>query len=192
MPLTATSLVRWSLAAIGVSGAGLGGTYVYKTYFRPHPQRNEKVVQLAAIALSAEVVDKSIHDPEVVAQLCTFGLQVLTHPVVVAHLKEFFKHELTDDTPSRAALRTFVVRDVIQDAWVKDELIGVVENLVDSVKENPDLFPDRILGWLGASALEGLQQPEFRESARRNALAAAWIALLGPPPLDLVFEAPFR
>ncbi|KAG5472514.1 hypothetical protein LSCM1_03915 [Leishmania martiniquensis] len=191
MPITANSLVRWSLAAVGVSGAGLGGTYVYNTYLHPHPVRNDKIVQLAAIALSSEVVDKSLHDPEVLSQLRTFGLQVLTHPVVVAHLKAFFLRELTDDTPTRAALRTFVVRDVIQDAWVKEELVGVVEGLVDSIKDNPDLFPDRILAWLGESALGGLQADDFRRAVRRSSKAAGWIAFIGPPPFGAVFEAPF-
>ncbi|AYU81095.1 hypothetical protein, conserved [Leishmania donovani] len=191
MPISANSLVRWSLAAVGVSGAALGGTYVYKTYFHQHPARNEKIVQLAAIALSGEVVDKSLHDPEVLSQLSTFGLQVLTHPVVLAHLKKFFIHELTDDTPTRAALRTFVVRDVIQDAWVEEELIGVAEDLVDSVKDNPDLFPDRILAQIGASALEGLQTEEFWWAVRRSSKAAGWIAFISPPPHDMTFEAPF-
>ncbi|KAK7195458.1 hypothetical protein NESM_000473000 [Novymonas esmeraldas] len=191
MSLLANSLVRWSLAAIGISGAGLGGTYVYTTYYRPHPARNEKLVQLAAIALSGMVVDKSLHDPEVVSQLCTFGLQVLTHPVVVAHLKSFFVHELTDDTPTRAALRTFVVRDLIQDAWVTEELLGVVENLVESVKGNPDIFPDPVLGWLGATALAAMQRDEFWRSVRQNSARAGWIAVLGPPPFDMIFEKPF-
>ncbi|KAG5496747.1 hypothetical protein JIQ42_03580 [Leishmania sp. Namibia] len=191
MRITANSLVRWSLAAVGVSGAGLGGAYVYKTYFRQHPARNDKIVQLAAIALSSEVVDKSLHDPEVLSQLRTFGLQVLTQPVVVAHLKKFFIHELTDDTPTRAALRTFVVRDVIQDAWVREELVGVAEDLVDSVTDNPDLFPDRILAWLGESALKGVQADEFWRAVRGNSKAAGWIAFIGPPSLDMAFEAPF-
>ncbi|KAG5498794.1 hypothetical protein JKF63_03083 [Porcisia hertigi] len=191
MPISANSLVRWSLAAVGICGAGLGGNYVHKTYLRQHPARNEKLVQLAAIALSGEVVDKSLHDSEVLSQLRRFGLQILTHPVAVDHLKEFFKHELTDDTPTRAALRTFIVRDVIQDAWVKEELIGVAENLVDSVKDNPDLFPNRILARIGASALEGIQTDEFWWAVRQISKAACWIAFIGPPPFDVVFEAPF-
>ncbi|GET90900.1 hypothetical protein, conserved [Leishmania tarentolae] len=191
MSISATSLVRWSLAAVGISGAGLGGTYMYKTYLHQQPARNEKIVQLAAIALSGEVVDKSLHDPEVLSQLRTFGLQVLTHPVVVAHLKKFFIDELTDDTPTRAALRTFVVRDVIRDAWVKEELIGVAEGLVDSIKDNPDLFPDNILAKIGASALEGLQTDEFWCAVHRNSRVACWIAFIGPPPHDIIFEASF-
>ncbi|CAM40440.1 conserved hypothetical protein [Leishmania braziliensis MHOM/BR/75/M2904] len=191
MLISANSLVRWSLAAVGISGAGLSGAYVYNTHFHQHPVRNDKIVQLAAIALSGEVVDKSLHDPEVLSQLRAFGLQVLTHPTVVAHLKKFFIHELTDDTPTRAALRSFVVREIIQDSWVKEELIGVAEDLVDSVKDNPDLFPDRILTWLGVGALEGLRTEEFWWALRQHTKTAGWIAFIGPPPFDMVFEAQF-
>lgn len=191
MLLSANSLVRCALVAIGISGAGLGGRYVYDTYLQPPPARNEKLVQLAAIALSGEVVDKSLRDAEVKAQLRVFGLQLLTHPVVVAHLKKFFIHELTQDTPTRAALRTFVVHDLIQDPWVKEELLGVVENLVDSVKGNPDLFPSRVLRCLGDCALAGLRRDEFWAAVRANGKQAAWIALIGPPPFDMPFDPPF-
>lgn len=191
MKFSASSFVRFGLVAIGISGAGLGGRYVYHTYLQSHPARNEKLVQLAAIALSGEVVSKSLNDPEVQAQLRVFGLQLLTHPVVVAHLKKFFVHELTDDTPTRVALRTFVVRDVIQDAWVKEELLGVVENLVDSVKENPDLYPSRVLGWLGECAVDGMRRDEFWAAVRANSKQAGWIAFIGPPPADTTFDQPF-
>lgn len=191
MLISANSLVRCGLAVIGISGAGLGGRYVYDSYLQRHPARNEKLVQLAALALSGEVVSKSLNDAEVQAQLRVLGLQLLTHPEVVTHLKKFFIHELTDDTPTRAALRTFAVRDIIQDAWVKEELLGVVGNLVDSVKENPDLYPSRVLGWLGDCALDGLRRDKFWAAVRANGKKASWIAFIGPPPLDTPFDPPF-
>lgn len=191
MRVSANALVRWGLVAIGISGAALGGRYVYDLYRQQHPARNERLVQLAAIALSGEVVSKSLSDAEVQAQLQGFGLQLLTHPTVVAHLKKFFVRELTEDTPTRAALRTFVVRDLIQDAWVKEELLGVVENLVDSVEENPTIYPTRVLDYLGDCALAGMRREEFWAAVRANGKRAGWIAFMGPPPEDIVFDQPF-
>ncbi|KPA83382.1 hypothetical protein ABB37_03026 [Leptomonas pyrrhocoris] len=191
MHISANSLVRFGLVAIGISGAGLGGRYVYNVYEQRHPARNDRLLQLAAIALSGEVISKALNDAEVQEQLRVFGLQLLTHPVVVAELKKFFIRELTTDTPTRAALRAFVVRDIIKDEWVKEELIGVAENLVDSVKDNPDLYPSRVLSWLGGCALEGMRRDEFKAAVRASGKKALWIAFIGPPPPDTPFDPPF-
>ncbi|KPI85080.1 hypothetical protein ABL78_5846 [Leptomonas seymouri] len=191
MRISANALVRYGLVAIGISGAGVGGQYIYNIYKQSPPVQDEKLIQLAAIALSGEVVSKSLNDADVQAQLRVFGLQLLTHRVVVTSLKKFFIQELTHDTPTRASLRTFVVRDLIQDPWVKEELLDVVANLVDSVKGNSDLYPSRVLSWLGDCALEGMRRDEFGAAVRANGKKASWVAFVGPPPFDAHFDLPF-
>lgn len=183
----ANTLIRLGLVAIGCTGAVAGARYAYHTYVIDPPQKNEGLVQIAALALSSSVVSGTLNDTAIQRELASFGLRMLTDRTTVAELKTFFVHEFSDNTPTRANLKTFVVDDVILDGWVKDELLEVIAQVVQGLGDDPEVFPGGVLDWLGECALDGLRTNRFLGYLKRHLLAAAWDAFMGPPALDTLF-----
>lgn len=177
----AAAPVRYGLAAMGLCGAAASASYVYDNYIKEKPPRDEDLVRFAAIALSGVMVERTLHDAEVLQDLATFGLKALAHPTTVAALKKLYL-ELIDDRETLDPLHKFVVRQVIQDPWVFEELMDTVYTIKDVLLDDDAVYPSGVLSWLGDGSWEGLQDPSFQEKLRSVLVSAAFEAALGPPP----------
>ncbi|CAD2217972.1 hypothetical protein AGDE_05039 [Angomonas deanei] len=187
-----TNVVRGGLVLVGCTGAVYSGMYVYKHVLCPAEPKNEALIQLAALTLSSQVVDSTLHSDEFLKGITDFGLKVLTDRRTVEELKTFFRDELTEDTLTRRALKDFFVEDVLKDSWVKEELIGIVGEVTDDVKSDDALFTDLLLKtWLLGAVKDSATTPELKSSAYRFLYATLWYVFIGPPDKAIRFDNPF-
>ncbi|EPY26836.1 hypothetical protein STCU_06054 [Strigomonas culicis] len=185
--ITAAHCVRAGIVVVGVTGAYEAATYIHQNWTPSSSAREEGLVHIAALALSAEVVHKALHDEEVLQSLTIFGLKLLKEPTTVRELKRFGVELFTKDPATLAALKTFFVNDVIKDPWVKEELIDIVKELTVSARKDPAIYPDGVLQWLKVAALRALRGPAFSESLQRGLQSSGWVAFIGPPRKDIGF-----
>ncbi|CCW61555.1 unnamed protein product [Phytomonas sp. EM1] len=178
-----TSFIRFGLIAVGVTGAVTGINYIYGIYFSDARDKNNDLVHLAAISLSSEVVNRTLSDSDFRRTLSQFGIKLLQHKDTLRALKTFAITEFTQDTPTRAALRSFAVNDIIRDPWVKEELIDLVKDTATDIKEDPEIFRNRFLSCLRECSVDSIYSPPLKRKIIDKITGAAWEALMGPPSI---------
>lgn len=172
------SLARLGYISAGVCGVLLGCGYMYNVRYTAQ-LRDERLLHLAALALSGEVVKNTLNNSNVQRELGILGLNVLKDPEMGATLKRFFIRELTTDTKTREYLKKFVLQDVIRDTWVRDELTDVAKEVASSVKNDKDVYPKAVLSWLSDGVKVSVQQEEAQQMLQNSLKAALWESLSG-------------
>ncbi|KAH9580120.1 hypothetical protein LSM04_008578 [Trypanosoma melophagium] len=175
-------LLRTTIAAVGLCGAG---SILYSRCManKPPPEHNKELLHLAAVALSSEVVDTVIfRDEESLKLLRGFVKKVFLHPDVVQDIKAYVNTEFTTNKDTVAALRKFVVEDIICDTWVADELISMAKETGKEIVRDPTIYPGLSLKLLADAAKEGLQTSTFKDAVKSAVKNSIWQAFLGPPP----------
>ncbi|RNF25154.1 uncharacterized protein Tco025E_02302 [Trypanosoma conorhini] len=174
--------LRTSVAAVGLCGAG-AIVYNRPWVHRPSPERNKELIRLSAVALSSEVVNTVLfRDEESLKLLRRFVKDVALHPDTVGVLKSHFKAEFTTNKETVATLRKFVVKEIICDQWVADELISMSKETGKEIIEDPTIYPELSLRLLASAAREGLQSRPFRQALRGALRSAFWSAFLVSRP----------
>ncbi|ESL08524.1 hypothetical protein TRSC58_03772 [Trypanosoma rangeli SC58] len=174
--------LRTSVAAVGLCGAG---AILYNRLWahRPSPERNKELFRLSAVALSSEVVNTVLfRDKESLKLLRRFVKDVSLHPDTVGALKSHFRAEFTANKETVAALRKFVVKEIICDMWVADELISMSKEAGKEIIEDPTIYPDLSLRLLAAAAQEGSRTRPFKDALRGALMSAFYLAFLGSQP----------
>ncbi|CCW68143.1 unnamed protein product [Phytomonas sp. Hart1] len=178
-----TSFIRFGFMVIGVTGAASGIRYIHKIYFSDARDKNKHLVYLAAIALSSEVVKRTLSDSDFRRTSSQFGMKLLLHKDTLEALKAFAITEFTHDTSTRGSLRSFVINDIIRDPWVKEELIDLVKDVATDVKEDPEISRNRFLSCLRECTIASLHSPSLESDLKMKLTRASWEALIGPPPI---------
>ncbi|ORC90772.1 uncharacterized protein TM35_000071960 [Trypanosoma theileri] len=178
-------LLRTTIAVVGLCGAG---SILYNRCLanKPPPEHNKELIHLAAVALSSEVVDTVIfRNEESLKLLRGFVKKVFLHPDVVHEIKTHVVSEFTTNKETVAALRKFIVEDIIRDTWVADELISMAKETGKEIVHDRTIYPDLSLKLLADATQEGLRTSTFKEALKSAVKGSLWQAFLGPPPPHL-------
>lgn len=128
-------------------------------------------------ALSKELilgVLKTEHSLRLVSELL---LRACKHPEFKKELSSFLKEVFVTDPRGSAALKKFVVDDVIMDPWVKDKLLIMVKDLGADILNDNKIWPDELLMvLLKDSALDALTSDTFNEELWEAVAKSLWNA----------------
>ncbi|KAG8348529.1 hypothetical protein TRVL_00618 [Trypanosoma vivax] len=170
-----------AVAALGLCAVG-GLVHRRRAPASPSVEDNKELLRVAAVAFSSGVVENVLlRDGELLKLLRRFVKNVATHSLLLDHLKKYAVTEFTANNETVASLRRFVVRDIVCDPWVADELINMVKEARRDIMEDRNIFPGLALQLLESAALEGLQEKVFNDALTSALQASLWKAFLGPP-----------
>ena len=119
-----------------------------------------------------DLVISVFRDEETLGDLTKLLVRTFTDARVKQDLSVFFKEQFTEDERTVAALKKFLVTDVLGDAWVRDELLAFTAELGSGIAADEAVWPNQTLATLGDAGLEALQTDEFREHATAAAISA--------------------
>lgn len=131
---------------------------------RLHNHKNVALDEIAQ-AFGRDLIVSVFRDEETLRDLTTLLIKTFTDPRVTEDLKTFFKEQFTEDEVTVKALKTFLVTDVLGDAWVREVLLAVTSELGQGIADDAAIWPTATLATLGDAGLEALQTPEFQEQA---------------------------
>jgi hypothetical protein len=90
-------------------------------------------------------------------------LKAARHPEFRQELSAFLKFVFVEDPRGSAALKRFVVDQVILDPWVKDNLLGLATGLGADVMADRRIWPEGALELLQVAAADALASDTFND-----------------------------
>eukprot|EP00796_Vickermania_ingenoplastis_P006023 gene6023-4326_t len=181
----------WYSAAtvVGAVGVAAGGRYLYMhSHARRAADREKGILQIAAVALSKETLKDIIADKEVLHDLKQVGLNILKAPETKESLKSLLK-ERVSNRETKETLKKFSAQVTIRDLWVEEELLHLLGDIANGLKNDETIFPMPLLSRVGDAALEGLSSDMFKQTVKTEVLKVVGESLL---LLLLVFASESR
>lgn len=174
----------WQWTAVIGSGAPILCVLMYWAHYRYQQKRaidREKgILRLTAETLSRETVKTVLTDREVVKDLKSFGLALLSAEEIKKGLKELVKDRASDEETKRVG-KFFITKHLGKDLWIQEEIIGLVQHLSNRVKSDPNIFPMPILSALGSVAVEAFRSNTFLFNLKAQLKNVFLEILRGPP-----------
>eukprot|EP00672_Neobodo_designis_P006719 CAMPEP_0174855560 /NCGR_PEP_ID=MMETSP1114-20130205/33551_1 /TAXON_ID=312471 /ORGANISM="Neobodo designis, Strain CCAP 1951/1" /LENGTH=194 /DNA_ID=CAMNT_0016090301 /DNA_START=48 /DNA_END=628 /DNA_ORIENTATION=- len=115
--------------------------------------------------MGQDLIISVFRDEETLGDLVKLLVRTFKDDRVKTQLTAFFKEQFTQDEQTVAALKKFLVTDVLGDAWVRDELLAFTAELGGGIANDEAVWPNQTLQTLGDASLEALQTEEFQRRA---------------------------
>jgi hypothetical protein len=166
-----------SFAAVSSTGVAYWRLKELQRQEEERKRRLELQLQAQAAAMSKDLilgVLKSDHSLKLVSALL---LQACKHQTFRDELAKFLKHVFVENPRGAAALKKFVVDQVILDPWVKEHLLALVKGLGDDIMSDPRIWPGMdkgLLGLLKDCAMESLTSDQFTAELYDAVRASLW------------------
>ena len=92
-------------------------------------------------------------------------LRTLREPQVKADAKKMLAGTFSGSGDATAALKHFLLDDVISDPWVRNSLISEVRDVGKQLISEPVIYPKGVLGMIGNCAVVVLKMPDVQQRA---------------------------
>lgn len=173
---------RMLFAGVSVASVSCTGIFYWRlcALQRQEEERKERLklqLQAQASALSKDLilgVLKTEHSLKLVSALL---LQACKHPDFRNELKVFLKYVFIENERGSAALKKFVVDQVILDPWVKDHLLDLVQGLGTEIMADARIWPGSEAGTLSMlqdCAFTALSTDRFNEELMDAVVKSLW------------------
>ena len=116
---------------------------------------------ISASSLSNDVQHALMKDKGTTDHAINLVVEVFKSEQVLGALKDVFVSEFTENEATIAALKKFLLDDVINDPHVRDTLIGFAQSAGLQLLAEPDIWPGKTVDLLKNAAIDGLSDEEF-------------------------------
>ena len=162
---TTRTMIVTGLSAVSCSVTGIA----YWRLRRLQQQEKEREARLTlqfqvqAAAMSKDLILGVLRSDQCLRLVTALLLQACRHPEFKKELSAFLKYVFVEDPRGSAALKKFVVDDVILDPWVRDNLLALVSGLGKDVMNDRRVWPDQTLELLKGGALDAIVTDRFND-----------------------------
>ena len=173
------TMVVSGVSAAAVSITGLAYWQLNELQRREEERKMKLSLQLKAQteAMSKELILGVLKTEQSLKLVSELLLKACKHPEFKKELSAFLKEVFVTDPRGSAALKKFVVDDVILDPWVKDKLLVMVHGLGTDIMNDKKIWPDELLMvLLKDSALDALTSDTFNEELWEAVAKSLWNA----------------
>ena len=115
---------------------------------------------ISASSLSSDVQQALVKDKNTLTLATNLVVEVFRSDQVLDALKDVFVTEFTENEATIAALKKFIVDDVINDPHVSETLIGFAQDAGLQLLTEPEIWPGRTVEVLKSAAIDGLFEEE--------------------------------
>ena len=123
----------------------------------------EASLRIAAACLSKQIIVETFKDQQVLNELIDLLLRAITRDEVKDAFKTFLKKQFdANENPhgTAEAVRTFLVDRIVNDPWVREQLIRLACDLGTEVYRNPQVW-EETLAFLADTSWKGISSELF-------------------------------
>lgn len=176
--------INWTrsmfLSVVSVSACTITGLAYWrlKALQRQEAERKLKMelqFKAQAEALSKDLILGVLKTDQSLSLVSKLLLNACKHEEFKKELNSFLKYVFIENERGSRNLKNFVVDKVILDAWVKENLLSLVQGLGDEIMNDKRIWPDELLmNLLKNSALDALTGETFNEELWDAVARSLW------------------